>query len=627
MKRRHQGPQPPPGRSEAPPAAAKDPYVALAQAARSASSLHEFYRDGLACIAASVGSPYASLVVRLPAQVVHEDCHCGPTDPNFWKDAVSAYLTESLSQERPRARILSARGAALKVALIAAPVHDAQGASIGALALVVMLDRDDAGVWVERIRSLAAFMSYAASTAGSRPAEAASPSSPVAALGRAAGYESVEELAFSLTNNLRNKLGCEQVALGLVRGRRCRAISISGLDEVKPRTPGVLDLQAAMEECLDAGCPIVSQAGAAAGPDETHSCYRLHRQWHRSAGQAAVASVPLFMDDTCVAVVSVQRRAGEPFRSEEVLRIQKAVAPYAPALVLIGRARRGLLRHSVDSVREAAAALLQPGRRGARAGAGLSVAAAVWFFFGSLDYRIAAVCTAVPAESRHVAAEFDGVLAATHVKAGDVVSAGQVLCRFDARDLELQADELRAQAAVAEQERLRAMAGDARADARLADANARLLQARLVMLTRRIERATVRSPIDGVIVEGDLERRLGASLARGEPLFVVAPAGRWTLEIEAPQRVTADLAGGLTGWFAPLARPEETTALTVTRVRPMAAAREGQNVFIAEAEVAAAAPWIRPGMAGMVRIDVGRRRVWWIVTHRIIEYLHVHFWI
>ena len=64
---------------------------------------------------------------------------------------------------------------------------------------------------------------------------------------RAASCETTAELAFAITNELRNKLGCEQVSLGMVRRGRVKVVSISGLDEVKKQSPGVAAMIGAME--------------------------------------------------------------------------------------------------------------------------------------------------------------------------------------------------------------------------------------------------------------------------------------------------------------------------------------------------------------------------------------------
>ena len=68
-------------------------------------------------------------------------------------------------------------------------------------------------------------------------------------------------------------------------------------------------------------------------------------------------------------------------------------------------------------------------------------------------------------------------------------------------------------------------------------------------------------------------------------------------------------------------------AFEVARALPEAQLRNGRNVYVAEAQVDATEDWIRPGMEGMAKIELGRRRIWWVTLHRVIDYLRLKFWV
>jgi hypothetical protein len=36
--------------------------------------------------------------------------------------------------------------------------------------------------------------------------------------------------------------------------------------------------------------------------------------------------------------------------------------------------------------------------------------------------------------------------------------------------------------------------------------------------------------------------------------------------------------------------------------------------------------WWRPGMSGIAKLDVGRRRIIWIATHRTIDFFQMLMW-
>ena len=479
------------------------------------------------------------------------------------------------------------------------------------------------------LATLAEVAAAAADLVGSGGAQQAggSADAPNRALARAATAAAPEELAFAITNSLRNKLGCEQVVLGLVVGRRVRILSISGMDDINRRSPGVARLRAAMEECLDQDGPVVSQQDTDWGEQQLASGHRLHQQWQNTAGGSCVASIPLRADERCVAIIALRRRADEPFRQELIEDIRTTVEPFAGALLLLKRAQRGLTRHVWEAGRELVGVLRNPGRRTARILAGLSVLGAFWFCFGTLEHDVVVPARVVPAQQRHLSAPYDGTLAVAQANVGDLVQAGEVLCRFDERDLQLQKNQLQAQLAVYQREYMSAQARGVPVEAKLVEAKQKLTQAQLEIVERRVAQAAIVAPYDGVIISGDLRKQVGSVLAQGTPLFEIAPLDRWQLELAVPQSEAGDVRAGLRGDFASNARPEAAQQFELTCLRPSSEIRGVENVYVAEANIVVKGEWMRPGMEGVAKVRIGQRKVWWITLHKVLDYLRLNFWL
>ncbi len=608
---------------------ATDCYTEIVSLARSAPSTHAYFAGVLQIIARSIRSPYAALYLRMPSEVIQDDWHDDSADWTFWKSQLQSFLTDSLAERGTRARVLRAREGGDRIAFAAAPVCDRGNVEIGAVALVFApFEDENVAVKLSWLESLTRLASHAAGFLGASSSEADRPAgaAPSRALAKAATFNTPTELAFSITDSLRNKLGCTQVALGMVTRRRVKILSISGLDHVAKQGDGVACLQAAMEECYDAKRTLVFQHGEDWSAEGTASGYRLHAQWSAATKGDVVASIPLEVDEQVVAVLSLRRTADEPFTAEHVDAIRSNVEPFAPALVMARRATRGMARHAGDKVHEAVGVLVGPGRRGTKVLAALIVLATAWFAGGTMEYELTVPCSVAPALVRHVTVPFDGVLLAAGALEGDRVSKGDVLCEIDCRDLEQDRAELLAEIAVLEHEKDRAMAGSMPVETQLALARQRLAQAKLAIVNLRIERACVRSPIDGVIATGDLRKRVGAVVGRGEPLFAIAPLDKWTLEMHVPEPDADELREGLVGEFVPHARPEESRAFRVSRVRPQAEVQNQQNVVVAEADTELPYAWMRPGMEGVAKVKAGRRRVWWVALHRAIEYVQLNLW-
>jgi hypothetical protein len=562
------------------------------------------------------------------AEVIQDDAHHGPTDPHFWKASLQEFLTDSLTEARSRAKLLQSRNGDARVAFLSAPLFDPTGPSIGAVALVVPLGPEvDWTTRLAALEGLCRLASVCTEFLGGTPRETTGKGVPTQGMAKAASCESQEQFAFAITNELRNKLGCEQVSLGWVQRKRVRILSISGLDQVNTRSPGVAVMQSAMEECCDAGGSIIHPRSADWTAGQGGIEYPLHRQWFAAAKGDSVASIALKAGGEVRAVLSLRGRSDRPFTPDQLDDLRTKLEPLLPSFDLVRHASRGLTRHLCDTARSSFDAIMAPKCWGRKVAAMVAVAAAAEILFGSVDHHVTVPCTITPAEVRHVHATSGGVLQAAFALQGDHVRAGDLLCEFDHRDLDQQRTELTAQLQVLERERDRALAAQSPAEAQLAVANQELIRAKLAIVDAKLAQALIRSPIDGVVVWGDLRQAVGAVLSIGEPLFQVAPADRWTLEMEVPEAAAEDIAAGLTGMFATSAEPGRPAPLSVARVRPAAQLRRSQNIYVAEADVVAAESWFKPGMEGVAKLNVGPRRITWVLTHRLVEYLQLHWWL
>ncbi len=612
-----------------------DAYVELVALARKGVSQTQFLRDALMLIAKHFASPYSAMHVRYASEVVQHDWHTGPTDPAFWKPSVQQYLTECLAEPRPQARLLQAKGGNTKVALLATPIFDPSGPAIGAVALVLApMNQDELPSRLATLEAMTRFVSVTVEFLGAAhdrnnltsAQRTTSTTNADRALAQASRYRSTEELAFALTNEICNKMGAEQVALGIVKHDRIRVLSISGMDEIKHQSPGVSSMRAAMEECLDASTMIVYQASAEWSDQQNDSStYRLHKQWHTATGGDAVASIPLSAGEETVAVVSIRRRPSDPYKPGQLDEVRTRIEPFGGSLVMTQRAGRSLPRHAIDKLHQSIAALRQPGRIGAQVMALIALLGTITFFFGSMNYDLRVPAVLTPASLRHVAAPFQAVLSSAIAMEGKRVTQGDILCELDHGMLDQQRSELRAELTVIEHRIDRALADNIPVEAQLAQAEKKLILTKLDIVESRIEQAVVRAPISGMIVQGDLRKSIGSVIAQGDPLFAIAPLNEWHLELQVPEQSAAELIVQQAGVFSTFASPENVHAFQVHSIYGETQQRANRNVIIAEATVETKGGWVRPGMEGVARVRVGSRRIWWITLHRMIDYMRLYY--
>ncbi|MDH7504084.1 MAG: HlyD family efflux transporter periplasmic adaptor subunit [Verrucomicrobiota bacterium] len=162
---------------------------------------------------------------------------------------------------------------------------------------------------------------------------------------------------------------------------------------------------------------------------------------------------------------------------------------------------------------------------------------------------------------------------------------------------------------------------------RIALALADQAKARLDLVRYGLWQSRIRAPFNGVVVEGDLRQRIGAPVKQGEALFRIARLEPMYVEAEINERDVRDIIDKSGGEIAFVARPKQKYKIRVVRVEPAAIAKEKQNVFLARC-IPEHQPelWSRPGMSGVCKIDVDRRTLLWILTHRTVDFLRMYLW-
>ncbi len=600
----------------------------LLSLARTATSTPLFIREAVREVAVAFESSFALAYLRCSASVIREEWRPGGVSPDFWRAPVDEQLNRAIANAAACGRRYSARAANLQVALIAAPLRNALGDADGAIALVVNLEQQTLSEQLRRLEQFANTVSAAVGTVGAAGSATSGDRTALRGAARVGASQSPTALAFEIVNGLRNKLRCEEVALARVKRHHAKVLAVSGRDAVAANSPTVRAMTAALAETIDFREPIVSPAddqwsnGAAR--------FRLHAAWSDTAGHAPVASIPILDEHGPIAVLALRRGPGEQFADEELKRVREVATPLIAALPLVERAHRNVARHACDAVGDAGRWVMRPASHGKKVALGLAIAGMIWLLTGSLAWRVTAPAVLEPAAQRTVAAPFAAVIADVRVAPGDRVAAGDILCVFDREDIKLEHARLVAEGRIASHEEQRALAAGEPVEAQLAAARVELLAAERALVTQRLELAIVRSPIDGVVLEGELSPRVGAAVALGEPLFSVAPGGDWRVRVSAPARIAGGLSVGMQGVFATEARPEDAAAFRIETVHPAVShdpTSTAPPVVTAIAVLESEPAWARAGMQGRVQLNLGDRPIWWLSIHRITDYLRLRFWL
>jgi multidrug efflux pump subunit AcrA (membrane-fusion protein) len=151
-------------------------------------------------------------------------------------------------------------------------------------------------------------------------------------------------------------------------------------------------------------------------------------------------------------------------------------------------------------------------------------------------------------------------------------------------------------------------------------------EAQLEILALKLDRTVIISPISAVIVSGDYTRALGSPVERGQVLYKVSPLDDYRVVLQVDESDIAEITVGMRGKLTLSAAAEETFEMEVIKITPVSIAENGINYFQVEAMLSSTPDFLRPGMQGVGKIDVGERRVLWIWTHKMLDWIRLKLW-
>ena len=425
----------------------------------------------------------------------------------------------------------------------------------------------------------------------------------------------------AIANELSTRLKCDRVSIGFEANGRVDIEAISHTAVFDSRMSLVRLIGDAMDEVLDLDATLVWPPAVG---DELGAV--AHAELARDLKDVAVCSVPLLEDAHPIGVITLERSSGERFDADTVELCRTVGGLLGPILSLKRDNERGTLRRLREAVLEKAQVLVGPRHPGVKLIALLIAASIVFFSFAPGSYRVSAKTVVEGAIQRATVAPFDGHIAQSFVRAGDTVSAGQVLARLDDRELKLEHSRLVSEREQAVRKQRQALADQDRATMMVVAAEIAETDAQIALIADKLSRATLVAPFDGVVVSGDLNQLLDTPVEQGKLLFQIAPLDAYRVVLEVDERDIAAVELGQTGELTLSGLPDGRLKFNVQQITPVASQEEGRNYFRVEAHLQTPTARVRPGMEGVGKIDIGERKLIWIWTHSLVDWCRIWVW-
>lgn len=470
------------------------------------------------------------------------------------------------------------------------------------------------------------------------------------------GAKTFKGACFQLVNDLQRQVRADRVSMGWITAiggsGSVRAVAISDTEQIDRRVAVVQKLEAAMDECLDqeqavlyppppprpaaqGGPPTAPEAALNTDPLLSQAITHAHRELAAKDARLKVVSVPMRDGDKVVGVITLESSAEAPADIGSIELVQAALDLVAPVMLIRESDGRPLYKRAYASAIRAGEWLVGPRHTAWKlAGLALFIAALVVTFYHT-EYRVEATAEIQPRTRATISAPYDGVIAAVGegIAPGKLVKAGDVLVTLDTTEILLRIYDASARMTQASKEAdLALKAGNRQSEFQQAQARAAQAEANLKRAQRELEQATIRAPIDGTLIAGDLEDKLGAAVRLGDPLFQIAPLDDMLVIAKLSDRDIALVrdqfaeGGASAGLIATRAAPSVRHPFTIERIVPLAQAKDGKNTFEIRAKLDQPVPGLRPGMEGIAKFNVGRHSLWYIGTRRIRDQLRLWLW-
>jgi RND family efflux transporter MFP subunit len=435
-------------------------------------------------------------------------------------------------------------------------------------------------------------------------------------------YERFQAAATAAVTELAAALGCERVSVGFRKGQHIYVRALSHSAAFGKKTNLVRALEAAMDEAADQ----LATVRYPAPKDGPFQVTRAHAELARQHGAAAICTVPLTAGERILGALVLERPAGEPFDARTVELCEHAALLVGPVLDVKRLEDRWLPQKALDSLANHARHLVGPRHTALKLWTGAVLAALLFFSIVEGDYQITADATLEGKVQRAVAAALPGYVAESGARAGDVVRKGDLLAALDDRDLRLERLKWVSQRAQRSSEYREALAGHQRARVQVLSAQLEQAEAQIALIEEQLARTRIVAPFDAVVVKGDLSQALGAPVERGNVLFELAPLDAYRIIMKVDERDVASVQAGQGGQLALSSMPNDGLPLVVEKVTPVSVVEEGRNYFRVEAALQGGVEKLRPGMEGVGKIHVERRKLIWIWTHKIGHWLRMWVW-
>jgi len=429
--------------------------------------------------------------------------------------------------------------------------------------------------------------------------------------------------ATDLSTNLATKLQCEQVCIGLAKRKRLNVSAMSHSARWDKRTNLVQLINAAMDESCDQETTIVFPVPA---KDAKKKFATAHKKLSDANNSATVCTVPLANEGVVTGAITLERSSANRFQPSSIQLLELVAVIAGPLLEMKRLEERWIGSKLWESFFGMFGKIVGPGHFKTKLYFLCFSGLIILSYFATGIHHVTADSVLEGRIQRTISASADGFIASSFVRAGDSVSANQVMAKLDDKDLTLSKMKLKNQKNQLEHEYQDALVQHERVKISVLSIKINQIDTELNLINEQLDRLQAIAPFDAYIIEGDLTQALGMSVKRGDVMFKIAPLNEYRVILSVNEEDISFVKESQLGKLTLTGLPNKFFNIKVEKITPISIAKDGQNIFQVEAMLYASDSQLRPNMKGVSKIEIGERKLIWIWTHKLVDWFIIKSW-
>jgi RND family efflux transporter MFP subunit len=436
----------------------------------------------------------------------------------------------------------------------------------------------------------------------------------------------LERMLQTIVNAPQAVIPYERASIVLVQGGRFKLSAVTGLTQVNADAPDIAPLNEILQwASLSEETIHVGQHGEEIDSDREETRAKF-KKYFAASGMRGFYARPLNDDTGRVGMLAMESSDAD-FMGPAHIEILEVLAGQATVALRNAQMYKELPFISVlEPVMVRKRKFMAMGKR--RRTLYLVLAAAALFFLVAcpLPLRLDGDAVVAPGRRALVQPEVEGVVAKVFVHEGQTVARGQVLAEMEAWSLRSALTEAQAKYESALLQTNRALAANDGAEAGAHRVQADFWKAEVGRAQQMLEKAQLRSPIDGVIATPHVENFAGRKLEQGDSFAEVVDTSQAIVDVAIDDFDAGLLKLGQKAAVKLNSYPTDTFRGEVVIVSPKAETVHEVPVFYARVGVPNPDGVIRSGMEGRGKIRVRWYPAGYVFFRRLFLWAYSKVW-